>query len=522
MTLRLKARDGTARARLRNLWERIEKGAPGEHTSVVVPSLSFDREELAKIQGIQFYEERLLFSVLRLQDPRASVIFVTSQPPHPDVVSYYVGLLPGGARWDVERRLSLLSAYDASPRPLTEKILERPRLLERIRRLVGDPAEAYLTCFNTTDLERRLADELGIPLNGADPDLSWIGTKSGSRRVFEEASVPTGFGVTGVRTRSDVVRALDQLAKAVPGARVAVIKLDDSFAGAGNALMDLPGVLPEDDTERESALGRALQDLRPAAGESPDSYLGKLDSMGGIVEQFLENADAEVLPSPSVQLRIDPEGGIHILSTHDQVLGGPIGQTYLGCRFPADAAHRGRIQEYALAVGRVLSGYGVIGRFAIDFICGAGGHEAVHAIEINLRMGGTTFPFMALASLVPGSLDPASGEFLAASGAHKYYFATDNLRSPAYQGLSPEDFFEIMEGSRLVFDSRTETGPVFHMIGALSEFGRIGVTSIADSREDADRMYRDVIAALNRECPTDRDARSRPTHPMGLPIAIME
>lgn len=44
------------------------------HTSVIVPSLAFDQEELAKIRGIPFYEERLLFSLIRLRDPRARVI----------------------------------------------------------------------------------------------------------------------------------------------------------------------------------------------------------------------------------------------------------------------------------------------------------------------------------------------------------------------------------------------------------------------------------------------------------------
>ena len=37
---------------------------------------------------------------------------------------------------------------------------------------------------------------------------------------------------------------------------------------------------------------------------------------------------------------MSPAGQVDIMSTHDQVLGGPHGQTYFGCHFPAD-------QEYA-------------------------------------------------------------------------------------------------------------------------------------------------------------------------------
>ena len=51
----------------------------------------------------------------------------------------------------------LAPAYDRSPRPLTEKILERPRLVERIRAAVPDIDRAYLTVFRATPLERRRA-----------------------------------------------------------------------------------------------------------------------------------------------------------------------------------------------------------------------------------------------------------------------------------------------------------------------------------------------------------------------------
>ncbi len=511
------------RDRLRDLWRRIQAGGPGEYTRVVVPSLSFDREELSKIQGIQFYEERFLLSLLRLADPRDRAIVVTSLPISPDIVAYFTGLLPERVRQDVGRRLTLLSTHDPTPRPLTEKVLGRPRLLERIRRAIPDRGQAYLTCFNTTQLERRLAEELGIPLSGADPRLGWIGTKTGSRRVFAEAGVPAGLAVAPVHSRTDLVKGLDEIARAVPGMRRAVIKLDDSFAGAGNAIIDIPTGLPDDALERELRLDRALEGLRPTAGESATTYLVKLEHMGGIVEQFLEGLDDSPLPSPSVQLRVDPDGQVQILSTHDQVLGGPIGQTYVGCRFPADCAYRSHIQELGLAVGSVLAGHGVIGRFAVDFLCGAGGQDdAVHGIEINLRVGGTTFPFMALESLVPGELDPVTGDYRSEAGVRKYYFATDNLRSAAYQGLSPEDFFEIMDAHALRFDHGSQTGPVFYMIGALSQFGRLGVVCIADAREQAEEMYRHVVGVLDQECPEDRDAWSPPTHPMGLPLADLE
>ncbi len=54
--------------------------------------------------------------------------------------------------------------------------------------------------FSTTVYEAELGSRLGIPVYGPDPSLSFLGTKSGSRRTFAEAGVPYPAGREGVRT----------------------------------------------------------------------------------------------------------------------------------------------------------------------------------------------------------------------------------------------------------------------------------------------------------------------------------
>ena len=66
-------------------------------TIVVLPSLSFPPSELRKIVGIQYYEERMLFVLLLLGNPRLSVVYLTSQPVEPAIVDYYLGFLRTGA-----------------------------------------------------------------------------------------------------------------------------------------------------------------------------------------------------------------------------------------------------------------------------------------------------------------------------------------------------------------------------------------------------------------------------------------
>jgi hypothetical protein len=164
--------------RLASLWSAIFPGDIEDYTSVVVPSQTLDQAELHKIPGVTFYEERLLFLLIRLRNPRARVVYVTSQPIHPLVLEYYFQLLAGIPASHARARLTLLCAHDSSHRPLTEKILERPRLLQRIRAGIPDVSRAYLSVFNATSLERKLSVLLDIPLNGVDPQLLTHGTEA--------------------------------------------------------------------------------------------------------------------------------------------------------------------------------------------------------------------------------------------------------------------------------------------------------------------------------------------------------
>jgi hypothetical protein len=202
-----------------------------------------------------------------------------------------------------------------------------------------------------------------------------------------------------------------------------------------------------------------------------------------------------------VQLRVTPLGEVQILSTHDQLLGGPSGQSYLGCRFPADFGYARLITTEALKVGERLAREGVLGRFAVDFVVvrEAGGGWTPYAIELNLRKGGTTHPFLTLQFLTDGAYDPTTALFTAPSGREKHLVATDHLESEALRGLSVDDLFDVAVRHRLHFDPARQVGAVFHMMSALSELGRTGMTAVGDSPEQAEQLYRRAERVLVEE-----------------------
>lgn len=69
--------------RLTELWNDLANDQDQPYTSVVVSSLTLDEAELEKLEGAAYYEERLLFLLIRLRNSQARVVYVTSRPVHP-------------------------------------------------------------------------------------------------------------------------------------------------------------------------------------------------------------------------------------------------------------------------------------------------------------------------------------------------------------------------------------------------------------------------------------------------------
>ena len=203
------------------------------------------------------------------------------------------------------------------------------------------------------------------------------------------------------------------------------------------------------------------------------------------------------------------------------MLGGPHGQTYFGCRFPADPEYASQIAAEALKVGRRLAREGVIGRCAVDFVAvRQEGAWAASAIEINLRCGGTTHPFMAISTLTDGIYDPLAGEFRTRLGDLKHYVATDHLDAPAYQALTPDDLLDVVSERALGWDAQRETGVALHMVSALAVAGRIGLTAIGDTPADASALYRELKQTLDGLAAKATGVKAVPQSPArGVPAA---
>ena len=484
-------------------WELADGDGPEPRDIVVIPSLSFDGIDRVAIDGVIHYEERMLFALNLLRHPRARLVYVTSAPIHPSAVDYMLSLVSGIPTEHMRRRLTVLPLYDSSLVPLSEKILARPRVIDRIRHLIR-PECGLMTCFTVSEAERRLAVALGIPLYGVDPDLLWLGTKSGSRWAFRKAGVALLPGAEDLKSETDLVEAIDELCAESGGLERVVVKHNTGFSGHGNAILELDPIREiaargASREHREQAIADALRTMRFVdTRHSWDSFLKKLEDEGGIVEAFVED---ESKRAPSCQLRISPRGSLDPISTHDQLVEGVDGQVYAGCRFPADAAYRTVIQQDAIRVAEVLQKQGAVGRLAVDFLCirSDDGSWKHFAIETNLRLGGTTHPMMLLRMMTDGRYDPGTGLYLTPRGEPQFYVATDSMRSAAYRGLLVEDLLDIAAVEGLHYQAWSESGVLFHFTGALSEHGKLGITAVGKTQGEAERWFERTREVLDQQ-----------------------
>ncbi|MPZ59700.1 MAG: ATP-grasp domain-containing protein [Propionibacteriales bacterium] len=457
---------------------------PPDATIVVLPSLSFPVVELQKITAVTFYEHRLLCLLLLLAEPGRRMVFVSSMSVDPVVLDYYLSFLPDpeGAR----ARLTMMSLGDPAPHGLSLKLLERRSVLDEIRALVSGARVGYLIPFNVTEAERRVADVVGLPIFGPAPEHARLGTKTGSRQVAKLADVPVLDGFEGLTSMPAVDDAIAKLCASARPPDAVVIKLNEGFSGQGSAIVDCRDFAPPASSSPTMFCGD---------GETWSSYGQKVHHEGAVVERLLRE---DLVASPSVQVRIMPDGTPGVISTHDQVLGGEENQVYLGCRFPASGEYRDLITDCAQRITDHLAEEGVVGMFGMDFLVQAD-EGRPHAVlsEINLRLGGTTHPFVMAQLMTWATYDPASGELTDPAGRPVHYLASDNIKSPDLVGSAPGVVIDRLDKAGLLYDPRTGVGTTVHLLGALTDDGKMGAMCLAHSLEEAEELSRAVMRTLN-------------------------
>ena len=229
------------------------------------------------------------------------MVYVTSQPVHPLILEYYFQLLAGIPASHARSRLTLLCAYDASPRSLTEKILERPRLIQRIRYGIADPdarlhdglqldaARAQARRPARHPAERRRSAALGVSARSRGAARSFARPGSRCRRAPRTCAPRTIWSTrstTCERARPGIRRAVRQARRELLGRGQRRLRVIRSRADRGGAAR----------RARTLVLRRAGRDAAQLPRASSPRWAGSSRS----------SWSTRSPPRPSRQLRIDP------------------------------------------------------------------------------------------------------------------------------------------------------------------------------------------------------------------------
>ncbi|MEV8443766.1 hypothetical protein AB0425_40880 [Actinosynnema sp. NPDC051121] len=486
-------------------FERFLVTRPDLALRVCCPSQEFTREEMSHGVGRWFSGARGLWESLTVAREPGLAVVMLQAPPVPDpVVDHLLGLRPGdeSAIADRRRRHLLVGIDDDSEVHLSEKLLARPHLLDRLRALVTAARERgqrvdRLSGYQSSTRMDAVAAALGLEQRETpSATLKW-GTKAGSRQLFASAGVPHPPGTYRVsRDLADLAgHAADLCRRHGPGRWL--LKINEGFGtGHGNALVTV------DRADADAVLRDWEQNLVPMVkNTSRADFLGHVAAQGAILERFREPARGGEVRAPSTLFFVEPSSGgadIRLLGTHDQVMGGEL--DFTGGRFPADAAYRQPIIDLSRSVVEELVEVGVRGHVGIDFLARRAdrGRWDLDALEINLRQTGTTHPNRTVRALVTGTWH-ADGT-LTHRGSPVCYESTDGLVDPSYRAITPDALIAGLTASPdLRFDPDRAQGVVPHLWTALRPFGKIGATFIGGSGPDCGALregFVDLLAEL--------------------------
>ena len=313
--------------RLRALWPSVTLRSIGdvERTVVVVHSISMDVPDQL-IPVFPAYEERFLCLVLSLLRSRNSrVVYVTSQPILPRLIDYYFGLVPELDTPEARSRFAVVSLVDGRNLPLTKKLLQPPgrdRADPRPRRPAGTCVPAPVRDLARRGRARRPARH---PALRRRPE---------ARVARDEDRQPTGLRRRG-RTacaRFRRVRRTRRLAGAVRPAQP-----------DGDRQARPRRQRPRQRTRRRPARPRGGQ-ARPSA-DTRGHRGGRPRLPRGARRAGRDRRGADRgrrVPQPERAAGISPSGEVEIVSTHDQLLGGPAGRATSAAASRPSPPTRGR------------------------------------------------------------------------------------------------------------------------------------------------------------------------------------
>ncbi|XP_066449028.1 IQ domain-containing protein H isoform X2 [Eleutherodactylus coqui] len=522
-----------------------------------IPSLGYTEKQRTQTPDLNIQQNLQMGRLCDIADPNVDVIYISPLKLDEETEQYYRKLLGLRAAvlsrnpldaTELHDRFTILTpeAVDRFPNHhmcLSTLLKYSPKTLQRIRNLTQG-RETYIVARvpHTDDLA--VADMLGVPILGTEPKVAHLySTKSGSKRIFANANIPTPPGQYDIYNQEQFFSSLSQLI--VDNLLVAcwLFKVDNEFGSNGTAFCDIAAHLPcyswavkererysaetwKQKWAQEKALQRIAQDLPQVLEHYAqpvnrhrystwEKFLQVFLSQGGVIEAF---PPAESITCLTIDLLIAPDGEIQMLSCGDQIHSSnplqSVGSSVPQCSVPPDI-----LTSMCNNIGEACKTRGILGYLSIElltFIDPQSLEQQIWATDLDLCYSDQLAMTQLLLYLTNGTLDcrnsrltvppaprkverrrhkaqPAETIILDRVAVLSTRLVHTNL-SLVYYNV----FFQMCKAHGIGYDVKEKQGTVFALLENQKRH-RVGMMSIAEDLQGALMTFARNLFIIHQE-----------------------